>query len=70
MNVSLDFSAKDYERFEKNCNFNKANGEYDVYLLLKEGYSEIYISHKLHMSERTVSRRVFTIKLKILREIR
>ena len=70
LNLNCDFSNEEYERFEKECNFNKFNGEYDVYKLLKDGASIAQISMKLSITERTVSRRILSIKLKILKVIK
>ena len=70
MNINCDFSPAEYEMFESKCNFNKHNGEYDVYKLLKEGASIVYIANKTSLSEATVSRRIRSIKFKILKVIK
>lgn len=70
LNINCDFSDSEYSIFEEKCNFNKYNGEYEVYKLLKSGASIVQISSKLSMSERTVSRRISSIKFKILKCIK
>lgn len=70
MNLNNDFSNDEYKLFEEKCNFNKHNGEYEVYKLLKEGASLVQIARETNLSERTVSRRVLSIKLKIIKVIK
>lgn len=70
MNIQCDFSHEEYQMFEDKCNFNKFNGEYEVYKLLKQGASIVKIADMLNMSEPTVSRRIKSIKFKILRVIK
>lgn len=70
MNIQCDFSHEEYQMFEDKCNFNKFNGEYEVYKLLKQGASIVKIADMLNMSEPTVSRRIKSIKFKILKVIK
>lgn len=66
----MDFSSEEYLLFEQKCNFNKYNGELEVYKMLKDGASIVKISTTLGLSEATVSRRIRSIKIKILRVIK
>lgn len=70
MNINCDFSAEEYKIFEEKCNFNKHNGEFEVYKLLKEGASIVKIAQETALSEPTVSRRIRNIKMKILKVIK
>lgn len=70
MSINMDFSNEEYLLFEQKCNFNKYNGELEVYKMLKDGASIVKISTTLGLSEATVSRRIKSIKIKILRVIR
>ena len=70
MNINCDFSNEEYSMFDRVCNFNKYNGEYEVYKLLKSGASIVHIARVTSLSEATVSRRIRSIKLKILRAIK
>lgn len=70
INFNTDFSVDEYKMFEKKCNFNKFNGEMEVYKLLKDGASIVEISRLTGLSDRTVSRRIASIKFKILRFIK
>lgn len=60
-----NFTPDEYEIIECRCNFNKFNGEYETYYMLKDGASITQISQKLNISERTVNRRIKSIRLKI-----
>lgn len=70
MSINADFSSEEYSLFEQKCNFNKYNGELEVYKMLKDGASIVKIATTLGLSEATVSRRIRSIKIKILRVIR
>lgn len=70
MSINMDFSNEEYLLFEQKCNFNKYNGELEVYKMLKDGASIVKISTTLGLSEATVSRRIKSIKIKILRVIK
>lgn len=70
MSINMDFSNEEYLLFEQKCNFNKYNGELEVYKMLKDGASIVKISTTLGLSEATVSRRIRSIKIKILRVIK
>ncbi len=70
MSINMDFSNEEYLLFEQKCNFNKHNGELEVYKMLKDGASIVKISTTLGLSEATVSRRIKSIKIKILRVIK
>lgn len=70
MSINADFSSEEYSLFEQKCNFNKYNGEIEVYKMLKDGASIVKIATTLGLSEATVSRRIRSIKIKILRVIR
>lgn len=70
MNFNTDFSADEYKMFEEKCNFNKFNGEVEVYKLLRDGASIVEIARITGLSDRTVSRRIASIKFKILRIIK
>lgn len=70
MSINADFSSEEYSLFEQKCNFNKYNGELEVYKMLKDGASIVKIATTLGLSEDTVSRRIRSIKIKILRVIR
>lgn len=70
VNINRDFNSDEYAMIEQKCNFNKFNGEYEVYKMLKDGASIVEISMKLGLSERTVSRRCLSIRLKIIRAIK
>lgn len=70
MSINMDFSSEEYLLFEQKCNFNKYNGELEVYKMLKDGASIVKISTTLGLSEATVSRRIKSIKIKILRVIK
>lgn len=70
MSLQYDFSYDEYKLFEEKCNFNKYNGELEVYKLLKDGASIVKIADSLGLSESTVSRRIRDIKFKILKVIK
>ncbi|MCI9085780.1 MAG: hypothetical protein HFE51_05080 [Clostridia bacterium] len=63
----FDFSYNEYQRFLERCPFT--DEEIEILNLKRRGKSNVYVSIKLHMSERTVCRRLKSIKKKISREI-
>lgn len=63
----FDFSYAEYQRFLERCPFT--DEEIEILEMKRRGKSNIFISIKLHMSERTVCRRLNSIKKKISREI-
>ena len=70
INFNTDFNNNEYNMFEEKCNFNRFNGEYEVYKLLRQGASIVEISRLTGLSDSTVSRRIRSIKFKILRVIK
>lgn len=63
----FDFSYNEYQRFMDRCPFT--DEEIEILNMKRRGKSNIYISVKLHISERTVSRRLKSIRKKISKEI-
>jgi len=65
--MRFEFTKKEYEYFVNNCFFSEEE-EQILYLRLK-GNGIVKISLELNMSESTVSRRIKSIKKKILKVI-
>ena len=65
--MNFDFSKSEYNFFIENCNF--INQEKEVFTLSRQGFSILEISLKLNISTATVSRRIYSIKKKIMHEI-
>jgi len=63
----FDFSYNEYQRFIERCPFT--DEEIEILNMKRRGKSNIDISMRLHISERTVTRRLRSIQNKILREI-
>lgn len=63
----FDFSYNEYQRFMERCPFT--DEEIEILNMKRRGKSNVHISVKLHISERTVSRRLKSIKKKISKEI-
>lgn len=63
----FDFSYNEYQRFLERCPFT--DEEIEILNLKRRGKSNVYISVKLHICERTVIRRLRSIEKKISREI-
>ncbi len=63
----FDFSYAEYNMFLERCPFT--DEEIEILNLKRRGKSNIYISVKLHISERTVTNRIRSIKKKIAKEI-
>ena len=63
----FDFSYSEYMRFLERCPFDEE--EIAVLNLRRKGKSRIQISMMLNMSDRTVDRRIASIKRKISKEI-
>jgi DNA-binding NarL/FixJ family response regulator len=63
----FDFSYNEYQYFMERCPFT--DEEIEILNMKRRGKSNIYISVELHISERTVTRRLQSIQNKILKEI-
>lgn len=63
----FDFSYNEYQRFIERCPFT--DEEIEILNMKRRGKSNIQISMQLHICERTVSRRLKSIKRKISKEI-
>lgn len=63
--MKFDFTKDEYEMIIDKCMFNE---ELSKILEMKiKGYSRVQIADKLHLSERTLDRRIKKIKNKILK---
>lgn len=65
--MKFDFTYAEYQRFLERCPFT--DEEIKILNLKRKGECNIFIADKLHMSLRTVERRINSIKKKIIREI-
>nr|DAE06030.1 MAG TPA: helix-turn-helix protein [Siphoviridae sp. ctsxw88] len=65
--MNLDFSSKEYEYLLTHCPFT--DDEKIVFDMRRHGKSIIEISLAMNLSDRTVKRRISSIKRKILKEI-
>lgn len=63
----FDFSYAEYCMFLERCPFT--DEEKEILEMKRRGKSNIYISVNLHISERTVTNRIRSIKKKISKEI-
>ena len=63
----FDFSHDEYLRFVSRCSFT--DEEKEILDLRRKGKSIVEMSMILSMADRTVSRRIDSIKQKILKEI-
>lgn len=59
------FMRDNRERILKECSFEKNNLETRIFDLLCEGYLEKEIAEEVFLSERTVTRRIASIRAKI-----
>ena len=67
--MKIDFTKQELEYLIENCNFNEENGELDVLLLRNKGKSIISMSMELNLSEKTIKRRISSIKNKVRKVI-
>lgn len=67
MNIKTEFTRLECDRFRQDCNFTPE--ERAVFDLAVQNKSNIQIGLELGMSQATVSRRITTIKRKIVRVI-
>lgn len=67
MNIKTEFTRLECERFRQDCNFTAE--ELAVFDMRVRACSNVEISQALNMSESTVTRRLRSIKKKILKVI-
>ena len=66
-NVKLDFTKQEYDYFCRECMFTDLQEK--ILKLRIRGYSIVYVSMELNISESTVNREIKKIKKKILKVI-
>jgi len=66
--MKFDFTYDEYQFFIERCPFS--DEEKEILTMKRKGKSNIYIAMELHISDRTVTRRIKSITNKILKEIR
>jgi len=65
--MRFEFTKSEIDYFLKNCYFSEE--EEKIFILKLKNYSITEMALKLNISERTVSRRLNSVKKKILRSI-